>query len=107
MSSLKERRSNHRGDGISTACNPAAARRYAAPGSSGGGVTGSRSFRSLIHGSAPGPGSPVSPLRSRSKYELRSISFEGSKVLPWTSRLVHLLQTSIHLKRICSYNNTS
>lgn len=29
---------------------------------------------------------PASPLRYRSKYELRSISLEGNKVLPWTTR---------------------
>lgn len=74
MSSMK--RQSYK-EGISTAGSTAAARRYAIPS---GGPT-SKSLRSLIHG-----GSPVSPLRLRSKYELRSISFEGSKVLPWTLR---------------------
>ena len=76
MSSMK--RSSHK-EGIATAGNTAAARRYAIAG----GQT-SKSVRSLIHRSTPGE--PVSPLRLRSRYELRSISFEGSKVLPWTLR---------------------
>lgn len=41
-----------------------------------------KSVKSVIHANAP----PVSPLRLRSKYELRSISLEGNKVLPWTTR---------------------
>ncbi|XP_043668932.1 GTPase-activating Rap/Ran-GAP domain-like protein 3 isoform X1 [Vespula pensylvanica] len=54
----------------------ATSRRYAISGVS------TKSVRNLLHsGTAPG-----SPLRLRSKYELRSISFEGSKVLPWTTR---------------------
>lgn len=76
MSSLK--RTSYK-EGISTAANPAVARRYAIPG----GPT-SKSLRNLMHGNSTGQ--PISPLRSRSKYELRSISFEGSKVLPWTLR---------------------
>ena len=76
MSSLK--RQSYR-EGISTPSSTAAARRYAAP--SGGPCT--KSLRSFMHGNQS------SPIRSHSKYELRSISFEGSKVLPWTTRLVH------------------
>nr|XP_050850022.1 GTPase-activating Rap/Ran-GAP domain-like protein 3 isoform X1 [Vespula vulgaris]XP_050850023.1 GTPase-activating Rap/Ran-GAP domain-like protein 3 isoform X1 [Vespula vulgaris] len=54
----------------------ATSRRHAISGVS------TKSVRNLLHsGTAPG-----SPLRLRSKYELRSISFEGSKVLPWTTR---------------------
>ncbi|XP_047352106.1 GTPase-activating Rap/Ran-GAP domain-like protein 3 isoform X3 [Vespa velutina] len=54
----------------------ATSRRHALSGVS------TKSVRNLLHsGTAPG-----SPLRLRSKYELRSISFEGSKVLPWTTR---------------------
>ncbi|KAL2727331.1 GTPase-activating Rap/Ran-GAP domain-like protein 3 isoform X1 [Vespula squamosa] len=53
----------------------ATSRRHAISGVS------TKSVRNLLHsGTAPG-----SPLRLRSKYELRSISFEGSKVLPWTT----------------------
>ncbi|KAK0180089.1 hypothetical protein PV327_005767 [Microctonus hyperodae] len=41
-----------------------------------------KSVKSFLYGNNATPGSP---LRLRSKYELRSISFEGSKVLPWTT----------------------
>ncbi|KZC09628.1 GTPase-activating Rap/Ran-GAP domain-like protein 3 [Dufourea novaeangliae] len=42
----------------------------------------SKSMRNVLHA----PTAPGSPLRHRSKYELRSISLEGTKVLPWTAR---------------------
>ncbi|XP_043274870.1 GTPase-activating Rap/Ran-GAP domain-like protein 3 [Venturia canescens] len=42
----------------------------------------SKSAKNLLYSSA----GPSSPIRPRSKYELRSISFEGGKVLPWTTR---------------------
>lgn len=58
--------------------NQAAARRYALVPS-----TNVRTVKSFYY---PNIAPPGSPLRLRSKYELRSISFEGSKVLPWTSR---------------------
>ncbi|XP_015181424.1 PREDICTED: GTPase-activating Rap/Ran-GAP domain-like protein 3 isoform X2 [Polistes dominula] len=54
----------------------ATSRRHALSGVS------TKSVRNLLHGGT----APGSPLRLRSKYELRSISFEGSKVLPWTTR---------------------
>ncbi|XP_020284932.1 GTPase-activating Rap/Ran-GAP domain-like protein 3 isoform X2 [Pseudomyrmex gracilis] len=41
-----------------------------------------KSMKTVVHANAV----PVSPLRHRSKYELRSISLEGNKVLPWTTR---------------------
>jgi len=41
-----------------------------------------KSMKNVAHANAV----PVSPLRHRSKYELRSISLEGNKVLPWTTR---------------------
>ncbi|XP_012283954.1 GTPase-activating Rap/Ran-GAP domain-like protein 3 isoform X2 [Orussus abietinus] len=44
--------------------------------------SGAKSVKGLLFGNA----APGSPLRHRSKYELRSISFEGNKVLPWTAR---------------------
>ncbi|KAL7301677.1 hypothetical protein TKK_0005679 [Trichogramma kaykai] len=75
MSSLK--RQSYREGGISTPSSQAAARRYASPG----GGPSTKSLRSFMHGNQS------SPIRLRSKYELRSISFEGSKVLPWTLRL--------------------
>lgn len=43
-----------------------------------------KSMKTVVHANAV----PVSPLRHRSKYELRSISLEGNKVLPWTTRSV-------------------
>ncbi|XP_015599413.1 GTPase-activating Rap/Ran-GAP domain-like protein 3 isoform X2 [Cephus cinctus] len=54
--------------------NNATVRRHVLPG----GAT-SKSMRGLLAGTS---GSPL----HRSKYELRSISFEGNKVLPWTVR---------------------
>ncbi|XP_011329684.1 GTPase-activating Rap/Ran-GAP domain-like protein 3 isoform X2 [Ooceraea biroi] len=41
-----------------------------------------KSLKNVAHANAV----PASPLRHRSKYELRSISLEGNKVLPWTTR---------------------
>ncbi|KMQ89899.1 gtpase-activating rap ran-gap domain-like protein 3-like protein [Lasius niger] len=41
-----------------------------------------KSMKNVTHTNAV----PSSPLRYRTKYELRSISLEGNKVLPWTSR---------------------
>ncbi|EZA59863.1 hypothetical protein X777_16065 [Ooceraea biroi] len=40
-----------------------------------------KSLKNVAHANAV----PASPLRHRSKYELRSISLEGNKVLPWTT----------------------
>ncbi|OAD56430.1 GTPase-activating Rap/Ran-GAP domain-like protein 3 [Eufriesea mexicana] len=54
----------------------AAGRRHALTG------TSSKSMRNVLHTTT----APGSPLRHRSKYELRSISLEGTKVLPWTAR---------------------
>ncbi|XP_014601552.1 PREDICTED: GTPase-activating Rap/Ran-GAP domain-like protein 3 isoform X2 [Polistes canadensis] len=69
MSSLRRTTNQSTREGATT-------RRHALSGVS------TKSVRNLLHsGTAPG-----SPLRLRSKYELRSISFEGSKVLPWTTR---------------------
>ncbi|KAG7209558.1 hypothetical protein KM043_015636 [Ampulex compressa] len=51
-------------------------RRHALTGNS------SKSVRNILHTTT----APGSPLRHRSKYELRSISLEGTKVLPWTTR---------------------
>ncbi|EFN83088.1 hypothetical protein EAI_00608 [Harpegnathos saltator] len=42
-----------------------------------------KSVKNVMHANTA---SPASPLRHRSKYELRSISLEGNKVLPWTTR---------------------
>ncbi|XP_070155831.1 GTPase-activating Rap/Ran-GAP domain-like protein 3 isoform X2 [Polyergus mexicanus] len=41
-----------------------------------------KSMKNVTHTNAV----PASPLRYRTKYELRSISLEGNKVLPWTAR---------------------
>ncbi|EFN74133.1 hypothetical protein EAG_07941 [Camponotus floridanus] len=40
-----------------------------------------KSMKNVTHANAV----PASPLRYRTKYELRSISLEGNKVLPWTA----------------------
>lgn len=63
------------------------ARRHALPG----GPT-SKSVRNIYGSTGPG-----SPLRHRTKYELRSISFEGTKVLPWTIRWEYLYVQKIIL----------
>ncbi|XP_066594271.1 GTPase-activating Rap/Ran-GAP domain-like protein 3 isoform X2 [Prorops nasuta] len=69
MSSLK--RTNNQ-----SARESSSARRHALSGPT------TKSVRNLVYtGNTPG-----SPLRHRSKYELRSVSCEGSKVLPWTLR---------------------
>lgn len=44
-----------------------------------------KSMKNVAHANAV----PASPMRHRSKYELRSISLEGNKVLPWTTRYVY------------------
>lgn len=59
----------------------AAGRRHALTG------TSSKSMRNVLHTTT----APGSPLRHRSKYELRSISLEGTKVLPWTARWVETM----------------
>ncbi|KAI4483324.1 hypothetical protein M0804_008379 [Polistes exclamans] len=79
MSSLRRTTNQSTREGATT-------RRHALSGVS------TKSVRNLLHsGTAPG-----SPLRLRSKYELRSISFEGSKVLPWTTRFdIRILRVSV------------
>lgn len=71
MSSLKRSTNQSTREG-------AGGRRHALTGSS------SKSLRNVVHTTT----APGSPLRHRSKYELRSISLEGTKVLPWTARWV-------------------
>ncbi|XP_003394808.2 GTPase-activating Rap/Ran-GAP domain-like protein 3 isoform X4 [Bombus terrestris] len=70
MSSLKRSTNQSTREG-------ATGRRHALTGGS------SKSMRNVLHATTAAPGSP---LRHRSKYELRSISLEGTKVLPWTAR---------------------
>ncbi|KOC65369.1 GTPase-activating Rap/Ran-GAP domain-like protein 3 [Habropoda laboriosa] len=69
MSSLKRSTNQSTREGTS-------GRRHALTG------TNSKSMRNVLHTTT----APGSPLRHRSKYELRSISLEGTKVLPWTAR---------------------
>lgn len=75
MSSLKRSTNQSTREG-------ATGRRHALTGSS------AKSIRNVLHATTAAPGSP---LRHRSKYELRSISLEGTKVLPWTARWVEIL----------------
>ncbi|XP_012236079.1 GTPase-activating Rap/Ran-GAP domain-like protein 3 isoform X2 [Linepithema humile] len=69
MSSLRRTLNQSTREGTST-------RRHALSGPT------TKSMKNVAHANAV----PASPLRHRTKYELRSISLEGNKVLPWTAR---------------------
>lgn len=86
MSSLKRSTNQSTREG-------ATGRRHALTGSS------AKSMRNVLHATTAAPGSP---LRHRSKYELRSISLEGTKVLPWTARWVEIL----YFLFVCSFKLT-
>ncbi|KYN30552.1 hypothetical protein ALC56_15248 [Trachymyrmex septentrionalis] len=68
MSSLRRTINQSMREGTST-------RRHALSGPT------TKSMKNVAHTNAV----PASPMRYRTKYELRSISLEGNKVLPWTT----------------------
>ncbi|KYN12486.1 hypothetical protein ALC57_15213 [Trachymyrmex cornetzi] len=72
MSSLRRTINQSMREGTST-------RRHALSGPT------TKSMKNVAHTNAV----PASPMRYRTKYELRSISLEGNKVLPWTTRTTH------------------
>ncbi|EGI65328.1 hypothetical protein G5I_06188 [Acromyrmex echinatior] len=80
MSSLRRTINQSMREGTST-------RRHALSGPT------TKSMKNVAHTNAM----PASPMRYRTKYELRSISLEGNKVLPWTTRTTHSRdQAAVH-----------
>ncbi|KYN07545.1 hypothetical protein ALC62_01747 [Cyphomyrmex costatus] len=77
MSSLRRTINQSMKEGTST-------RRHALSGPT------TKSMKNVAHTNAV----PASPMRYRTKYELRSISLEGNKVLPWTARTTYSRDTS-------------
>ncbi|KYQ57513.1 hypothetical protein ALC60_03475 [Trachymyrmex zeteki] len=81
MSSLRRTINQSMREGTST-------RRHALSGPT------TKSMKNVAHTNAV----PASPMRYRTKYELRSISLEGNKVLPWTTRTTHSRDQSVVYK---------